>query len=144
MTLITNEVFDYMLDDIQRSTTRSISKMNDVVQHLELREGLLKDGDKYKAKAVEIQNTLKLAATLIDSLPALGADLEALAGAEPEVKKDAAVIVLTNAEAVAYVGPRMTRGALEKALLDHYDAESVSYNLHNDTFSIYMKEEQKS
>lgn len=139
MTLITNEVFDYMLDDIQRSTTRSISKMNDVVQHLELREGLLKDGAKYKAKAVEIQNTLKLAASLIDTLPALGADLEALAGNEEP--KQSAVIVLTNSAAIEAVGPRMTRGALEKALLEKYDAQEVSYNIGNDTYSIFMKEE---
>lgn len=141
MTLITNEVFDYMLDDVQRSTMRSVSKMNDVVEHLKLRHGLLQDAEKYSAKAAEVQSLLKQAATAIDELPALGADLEALAGIKQPKDKKPVFIYLSEEEAIPAVGPKMTIGAMERALAEHYNGSGVSFDMMNKVFTVTTEEE---
>lgn len=140
MTLITSEVYDYMLDDIQRSTMRSVSKMNDVVEHLKLQadhDGRLAQ---YVQKAEGVQVLLRQVATQIDELPALGADLEALVnGKEAET---GAVERISEAKAIELVGQRMTRAAVEKALLESYDAEAVQYDVMNTEYIIFHKEEE--
>lgn len=140
MTLITSEVYDYMLDDIQRSTMRSVSKMNDVVEHLKLQadhDGRLAQ---YVQKSEGVQVLLKQAAAQIDELPALGADLEALVNGEEE--KTGPVQRITEDQAVERVGRRMTRGAVEKALLESFNADSVQYDAANAEYIIFHKEEE--
>lgn len=139
MTLITNEVYDYMLDDIQRSTMRSVSKMNDVVEHLKLQAGETATLAKYAAAAVEIQDGLRLVAAKIDQLPALGVDLEKLI---TEKVPDGPIVRISEAAAIERVGQRMTRGAVEKALLESYDADSVQYDMANAEYIIFHKEEE--
>jgi hypothetical protein len=140
MSLITNEVYDYMLDDIQRSTMRSISKMNDIVAHLKLQSGAVVTVEKYASKAAEVQNLLKQAATMIDELPALGIDLEELIN-EPE--KHAAVTRLSNEEAVRLVGPAMSAAGMERKLLQHYGAISVQFDMVKNDFIIMRNEESQ-
>lgn len=143
MTLITNEVYDYMLDDVQRSAMRSISKMNDVVDHLKLQAGANVKIEAYIGKAESVQTLLRRAAKEIDELPALGADLEALAGNKIAADEDTTLVhTISESEAIDLVGRRMTRGALEQALLEHFNAERVQYNLKDNTFTIFREEEQ--
>lgn len=143
MTLITGEVYDYMLDDIQRSTMRSVSKMNDVITHLKLQPMPVITSEKYVEKAAAVQSLLKQAATLIDDLPALGADLEALAGSDQTQaeKKPGIIVQMSEAEAVEKVGRRMTRDAMMNAILDHIGGESISYDVIKDKYVIVMAEE---
>lgn len=140
MTLITSEVYDYMLDDIQRSTTRSVSKMNDVVEHLKLQADADSRLAEYIQKAEGVQSLLKQAATQIDELPALGADLEALVNGKQE--KTGPVTRLSEEEATARVGRRMTREAVVKALLESYSAESVTYDMRLNQYIIFHGEEE--
>lgn len=140
MTLITSEVYDYILDDIQRSTTRSVSKMNDVVEHLKLQADADNRLAEYIQKAEGVQSLLKQAATQIDELPALGADLEALVNGKQE--ETGPVTRLSEEEATARVGRRMTRGAVEKALLESYSAESVTYDMRLNQYIIFHGEEE--
>lgn len=139
MTLITNEVYDYILDDVQRSTMRSVSKMNDVTEHLKLQAGETTALAKYAAAASEIQDGLRLVAAKIDQLPALGVDLEKLI---TEKVPDGPVIRISGAAAIERVGQRMTRGGVEKALIESYDADSVQYDLVKDEYIIFKKEEE--
>lgn len=140
MTLITSEVYDYMLDDIQRSTMRSISKMNDVVEHLKLQASADPKLSAYIQKAEGVQVLLKQAATQIDELPALGIDLEALIN-EPE--KHAAVTRLSNDEAVRTVGPAMSAAGMERKLLQHFGAISVQFDMMKNEFIIMRNEESQ-
>lgn len=140
MTLITNEVYDYMLDDVQRSTMRSVSKMNDVVEHLKLQASADGRIAEYIQKAEGVQVLLKQAATQIDELPALGADLEALVNGKEE--KTGPITRITEAQAIERVGQRMTRGAVEKALLESYGADSVQYDATRAEYIIFHKEEE--
>lgn len=135
MTLITNEVYDYMLDEIQANAVAGEEKMKTIIEHLKLQPTKAAN---YASVAEEVQTLLRRAAVKIDELPALGADLEALAGHKVTGgKKGGLVQTVSNDAAVEAVGPKMTAGAMEKALLDFYGAERVEHNVADNTFTIY-------
>lgn len=140
MTLITGEVYDYILDDIQRRAVRDQERMNDVIEHLKLQAESNTKVAQYIQKAEGVKALLQSAATQIDTLPALGADLEKLVN--PEAEKTGPIIRLKEEAAIVKVGPRMTRGAMEKALLEEFEAESVSYDAVNDEYIIFQREEE--
>lgn len=70
-TKITNEVYDYMLDDIQKGVLRARNKMEDVVKHLESHPTAAR---LYTPKARDLLERMRSITREIDELPALGSD----------------------------------------------------------------------
>lgn len=142
MKLITNEVYDYMLSEVQQEAVAGYTKMKTIITHLQLRA----EEENVKLKpyvevAEEIEALLRRAATKIDNLPVLGIDLEELVGIkEPQIDEDTVIIrTISHDQAIDLVGRRMTLGGMTDALLEHFTAEKVQHNVADNTFTIYTE-----
>jgi hypothetical protein len=141
MKLITSEVYDYMLDEIQQSAVAGYKNMKTAIDHLKLQADANVKIGPYIETAEEVERLLRSAAAKIDELPALGVDLEALAGGTPSSEDEDITIIQTISHemAIEQVGRRMTIGAMIKALLDFHKAEKVQHNSKEDTFTIFKE-----
>lgn len=70
---ITDDVYQYMLDDIQREVLRARNKMEDIVKHLYMHPTVARFGH---TKAKELLEKMREVTHEIDDLPDLGSDDE--------------------------------------------------------------------